>query len=160
MLMILARLGRSESFWAVVKVRSPHTGREVSYIIRDRDRACGKARGWRKERDPTSALHGDCEHPPGSRLPRGARLSLTLLGRERRRPPGQPSYGRDKLAHKRLGLDSHEHLAIQRPPPAPLPVGHRGAAGEAALQLHLDSRRPPCEQARADEVHDGHLLKE
>ena len=53
MLMILARLVRSESFWAVVKVRSPHTGPEVCYIIRDRDRACGKARGWRKERDPT-----------------------------------------------------------------------------------------------------------
>ena len=33
MLMILARLGRSESFWAVVKVRSPHTGPEVCYII-------------------------------------------------------------------------------------------------------------------------------
>ena len=30
MLMILARLVRSESFWAVVKVRSPHTGPEVS----------------------------------------------------------------------------------------------------------------------------------
>ena len=26
MLMILARLVRSESFWAAVKVRSPHTG--------------------------------------------------------------------------------------------------------------------------------------
>ena len=33
MLMILARLARSESFWAVVKVRSPHTGPEVCYII-------------------------------------------------------------------------------------------------------------------------------
>ena len=31
MLMILARLVRSESFWAVVKVRPPHTGPEVSY---------------------------------------------------------------------------------------------------------------------------------
>ena len=31
MLMILARLVRSEIFWAVVKVRSPHTGPEVSY---------------------------------------------------------------------------------------------------------------------------------
>ena len=30
MLIILARLGRSESFWAVIKVRSPHTGPEVS----------------------------------------------------------------------------------------------------------------------------------
>ena len=28
MLMILARLVRSESFWAVVKVRSPHNGRK------------------------------------------------------------------------------------------------------------------------------------
>ena len=35
MLMILARLVRSESFWAVVKVRSPHTGPEVSYPRRD-----------------------------------------------------------------------------------------------------------------------------
>ena len=32
MLMILARLVRSESFWAVVKVRSPHTGREPGYV--------------------------------------------------------------------------------------------------------------------------------
>ena len=36
MLMILARLVRSESFWAVVKVRSPHTGPEVSYPRRCR----------------------------------------------------------------------------------------------------------------------------
>ncbi len=34
MLMILARLVCSESFWAVVKVRSPHTGPEVCYIIK------------------------------------------------------------------------------------------------------------------------------
>ena len=33
MLMILAQLGCSESFWAVVKVRSPHTGPGISYII-------------------------------------------------------------------------------------------------------------------------------
>ena len=31
MLMILARLVRSESFWAVVKIRSPHTGPEPGY---------------------------------------------------------------------------------------------------------------------------------
>ena len=31
MLMILARLVRSESFWAVVKVRSPHNRPEVWY---------------------------------------------------------------------------------------------------------------------------------
>ena len=34
MLMILARFVRSESFWAVVKVRSPHTGPGIRYIIR------------------------------------------------------------------------------------------------------------------------------
>ena len=33
MLMILARLVRSESFWAVAKVRSPHTGPGIRYII-------------------------------------------------------------------------------------------------------------------------------
>ena len=34
MLMILARLVCSESFWAVVKVRSPHTGPGIRYIIK------------------------------------------------------------------------------------------------------------------------------
>ena len=34
--MILARLVCSESFWAVVKVRSPHTVPEVCYIIERR----------------------------------------------------------------------------------------------------------------------------
>ena len=33
MLMILARLVRSESFWAVAKVRSPHAGPGIRYII-------------------------------------------------------------------------------------------------------------------------------
>ena len=33
MLMILARLVCSESFWAVAKVRSPHTGPGIRYII-------------------------------------------------------------------------------------------------------------------------------
>ena len=37
MLMILARLVCSESFWVVVKVRSPHTGPEVCYIINMND---------------------------------------------------------------------------------------------------------------------------
>ena len=34
MLVIPARLGRSESFWAVAKVRSPHTGPGIRYIIK------------------------------------------------------------------------------------------------------------------------------
>ena len=47
MLMILARLVRSESFWAVVKVRSPHTGPEVSYPRRLTPPACPPALpGW------------------------------------------------------------------------------------------------------------------
>ena len=33
MLMILARLVRSESFWAIVKVRSPHTGPGIRHVI-------------------------------------------------------------------------------------------------------------------------------
>ena len=45
MLMILARLVRSESFWAVVKVRSPHTGPEVCYIISRPDWVAQKASG-------------------------------------------------------------------------------------------------------------------
>ena len=39
MLMILARLGRSESFWAVAKVRSPHMGPGIRYIIEGRTEA-------------------------------------------------------------------------------------------------------------------------
>ena len=45
MLMILARLVRSESFWAVVKVRSPHTGPEVCYIIAEEATAMPPAAG-------------------------------------------------------------------------------------------------------------------
>ena len=41
MLMVLARLACSESFWAVVKVRSPHTSPEVWYPRRDMvDQSC------------------------------------------------------------------------------------------------------------------------
>ena len=43
MLMILARLVCSESFWAVVKVRSPHTVPEVCYIIVQLSSACRMA---------------------------------------------------------------------------------------------------------------------
>ena len=43
MLMIPARLVRSESFWAVVKVRSPHTGPGISYIISRPKRTRGDA---------------------------------------------------------------------------------------------------------------------
>ena len=52
MLMILARLVRSESFWAVAKVRSPHTGPGISYII-----------FWVTVTEVCSRLHLD-EHAP------------------------------------------------------------------------------------------------
>ena len=39
MLMILAQLACSESFWAVAKVRSPHTGPGIRYIIEPRQPA-------------------------------------------------------------------------------------------------------------------------
>ncbi len=52
MLMILARLGRSESFWAVVKVPSPHTSPEVWYPRPRRGNLYGSA-GRRDERRAT-----------------------------------------------------------------------------------------------------------
>ena len=58
MLMILARLVRSESFWAVVKVRSPHTGPEVSYPRRDR--LCTVAK-W--DASPDFRQHTLAPHP-------------------------------------------------------------------------------------------------
>ena len=48
MLMILARLVRSESFWAVVKVRSPHTGPGIRYIINYAERFPRKSKKPRR----------------------------------------------------------------------------------------------------------------
>ena len=45
MLMILARLVRSESFWAVAKVRSPHTGPEPGYPRRAVASGAGRSPG-------------------------------------------------------------------------------------------------------------------
>ena len=63
MLMILARLVRSESFWAVVKVRSPHTGPEPGYPRRVRlEQACSASSNLvagRKAR--TRPCVGSCE---------------------------------------------------------------------------------------------------
>ena len=53
MLMILARLVRSESFWAVAKVRSPHTGPGIRYIIKKPD---NPREGWE---DGTPPPHRD-----------------------------------------------------------------------------------------------------
>ena len=55
MLMILARLVRSESFWAVAKVRSPHTGPEFGYP------RTGKASAKREKCMPRRPTTG---HPP------------------------------------------------------------------------------------------------
>ena len=76
MLMILARLVRSESFWAVVKVRSPHTGPEVCYIIAPRE-AGWEAVGWARRRRPgrTAASRAwarpVCEFGPTRGAPHG-----------------------------------------------------------------------------------------
>ena len=68
MLMILARLVRSESFWAVVKVRSPHTGPEVCYIIA----WFGGDGGWR-----VAARSGFRLHRLGRRHLRGIKQTQT-----------------------------------------------------------------------------------
>ena len=64
MLMILARLVRSESFWAVVKVRSPHTGPEVCYIIAVPTAACTRVVA-------TSILGSDDAMHPNGGIPGG-----------------------------------------------------------------------------------------
>ena len=62
MLMILARLVRSESFWAVVKVRSPHTVPEVCYIIEQlaAKAAARKAKKTRQRESRVPKLRGRC----------------------------------------------------------------------------------------------------
>ena len=78
MLMIPARLGRSESFWAVAKVRSPHTGPGISYIIERPDVA---------------------EHPAGAQRPkflltaRPCEPSVGGDGRRRRAPTDAAAVG-------------------------------------------------------------------
>ena len=57
MLMILARLVRSESFWAVAKVRSPHTGPGIRYIIESQARERGDE--WRFDQPPMGGYRGD-----------------------------------------------------------------------------------------------------
>ena len=55
MLMILARLVRSESFWAVVKVRSPHTGPEFGYTLAQTSVPCSRRSVTRPARGPTAS---------------------------------------------------------------------------------------------------------
>ena len=71
MLMILARLVRSESFWAVAKVRSPHTGPGISYIINGRNpatrTASTKSRSTRTlagHSDRQTECHKEARYPP------------------------------------------------------------------------------------------------
>ena len=56
MLMIPARLVRSESFWAVVKVRSPHTGPGIRYIIQN---VSADGRERRRRRQNPQVFRGD-----------------------------------------------------------------------------------------------------
>ena len=120
MLIILARLGRSESFWAVVKVRSPHTGPEVSYPRSSQyggalapSRHLARAysfgpRGW-----PPRALQ---KLPRGPQhTPRGAQEATKKAHRRPKRAPIGPiePQGPPKTAPQLL-------LLLLRPhPPAP-----------------------------------------
>ena len=80
MLMILARLVRSESFWAVVKVRSPHTtGPGISYIIARRPAAA----------EPAAAEPAAAAGPAAAAEPAEA----ALAARPRRRGQGRMERG-------------------------------------------------------------------
>ena len=79
MLIIPARLGRSESFWAVAKVRSPHTGPGIRYII-DAPRACPGAKN-------ESARRGRSCGPMGRNLRGGLRGSATCTALPCSEPP-------------------------------------------------------------------------
>ena len=109
MLMILARLVRSESFWAVVKVRSPHNGPEVSY-----PRAAPSKLGplltdssLRSSRQTRSALRA--RSTPNT----AAAVTTAILGGAERASgaDGQPGATSQRQAHERQ--DAHE-----RPGPA------------------------------------------
>ena len=95
MLMILARLVRSESFWAVVKVRSPHTGPEVCYIIKFRERILQQsslAQHW--ARDWLALALTQVHH--------GSRLSDSCEGGEALSSVHPPTPATGKLIHNLL----------------------------------------------------------
>ena len=131
MLMILARLVRSESFWAVVKVRSPHTGPEVCYIIAlgilySLAKLCGRvrrARAGRLGRDGALSCTMTMSSPIGSpaaglrgapldgrllpTLPTVSSTSLLLL-------QPSPGAGADRLASPALPTPT-THASARRP---------------------------------------------
>ena len=77
MLMVLARLVRSESFWAVVKVRSPHTGPEFGYPRPSETRVYFKALALRTRTPGARALLPATRHRSSG--PLGALLSSSAL---------------------------------------------------------------------------------
>ena len=84
MLMILARLVRSESFWAVVKVRSPHNGREPGYPRLD---VHGKA--WRREEVVVDAVAS-----PEVGFAASRKVEVPTSGERPRAAPVSPRRGR------------------------------------------------------------------
>ena len=68
MLMILAQTVRSESFWAAVKVRSPHTGPGISYIIFRLTATGSTEPGDNLRTRRSSHTHGTRQAAPASRL--------------------------------------------------------------------------------------------
>ena len=120
MLMILARLVRSESFWAVVKVRSPHTGPEKYRTL--------------EPRGPRS-------------FPRIA-ATLRIAGRATRGMPRAPDPGaktnlRGVAAHaarwggarQTTGIGFLHSPSLQRAPLQPTRARSRGTQGSAPRDL-------------------------
>ena len=83
MLMILARLVRSESFWAVAKVRSPHTGPGIRYIIAAVFTAAAPVAAPRSGGGALS--EADCPAQPAGNAPDERRAMRARRGRRGRR---------------------------------------------------------------------------
>ena len=87
MLMIPARLVRSESFWAIVKVRSPHTDPEPGY---PRMCACSCAGGGRGHAGLDQRLSLSCSESTDLAAVLGFNFTEVLrLGTSSRLAPGQ-----------------------------------------------------------------------
>ena len=92
MLMILARLVRSESFWAVVKVRSPHNGLEVSYPRSECSTNTRKKQGASESATATTQAAG-ADRLRRGQLPQCA-PRLTSVRRGAVQPLWRPATGR------------------------------------------------------------------
>ena len=142
MLMILARLVRSESFWAVAKVRSPHTGPGIRYIIQ---LAGGQRWGPRLGRvEAEGRRRGCCVRTPRVvactfSVPRGSREVSHLFLRNFCWSVRKRVSARKEISGGSVGLFVEEFFSD---------YGTRGVLSEGSVSVYPSHARKVLQQRR------------